>query len=380
MNQKFGINIESLMEYEKTIKKDETLTDILLPHNISYVVINEIVQKSKQVFDLSRIRYGNEYIIYSQIDSSEVVKYFIYEINPIEYVIVELTDSIKIYNWEKEVTKIERRAAGIIEYSLYATLKNCGLDDQLALNLADIFSWQIDFYSIYKGDKFKVIFEEVYADNDFIGIGNVSTALFVHRGKEYYAFRFAQNGEEEYFDENGNSLHREFLRAPLKFSRISSNYSYRRYHPILKIYRPHRGIDYAAPSGTPVQAIGDGSVVEARYKGQSGNFIKIKHNSVYSSGYLHLRRIGKGIYPGKFVKQGDIIGHVGSTGLSTGPHLDFRFWKNGELVNFLKMDFPPSYPVKEEFLSDYTELITHLKMHLENVTFAVSDTLLALNM
>jgi murein DD-endopeptidase MepM/ murein hydrolase activator NlpD len=363
----YNLIVDSLREIRGVVDRNETISDILNPHNIPLQKIYRIADASKNVFDFTKINFGKNYTLYSTIDSIETVKYFVYEIDPINYVVCDLSDSINIYKESREVTTRIREVSGIIDNSLYMTLKEQNASDLLALKLADVYAWQIDFYGIQAGDYFKVIFEENFVDTTFIGVGKINTALFNHKDKDFYAFRFEQNGKDEYFDEDGNGLRKAFLKAPLKFSRISSGYTNRRFHPILKYYRPHRGIDYAAPTGTPIQSVGDGTVTDVRWTKQGGRFVKVKHNSTYSSGYMHLSKYAKGIKPGVRVSQGDIIGYVGSSGLATGPHLDFRFWKNGQLVNYLRQEFPSSYPIKESDLDSFKFYKDSLKTRLDNI-------------
>ncbi len=218
----------------------------------------------------------------------------------------------------------------------------------LALELSDIYAWTVDFFGIQPGDSFSVVYDELFVDTTAIGIGRIHAAYFRQNGREYYAIPFVQDSIESYFDADGSSLRRAFLKAPLHFRRISGRYSHSRLHPILRIRRPHHGVDYSAPIGTPVYSIGDGKVLETAYRGQNGRMVKVRHNSVYTTAYLHLSGYGKGIHPGASVRQGDIIGYVGSSGLSSGPHLDFRVYKNGSPIDPLKMESPPVSPVKME--------------------------------
>jgi murein DD-endopeptidase MepM/ murein hydrolase activator NlpD len=350
----FGLNVDSLSEFRGRVKKNETLTDILLPHGVSYKDIYNLSLASKGKFNLRKINYGKDYVIYTQEDSIPKVDYFVYLSDPVNYTVFDLRDSMNIYSAAKDVVVRENQVAGVIEFSLYETLSEANTDIQLALKLSEVFAWQIDFFALQKGDLFKVVFEEEYVDDKFFRIGKIKAAYFNHKNSDYYGFYFRQDDKDDYFDEENNSLYKDFLKAPLKFSRISSRYSRSRYHPILKRYRPHLGIDYAAPTGTPIQSVGDGVVVTKKYqKGGAGRYLKIKHNGTYTSGYMHLSRYAKGINVGSKVRQGDIIGYVGSSGLSTGPHLDFRFWKNGSPVNYLNIEFPSSHPVKEENVADF---------------------------
>ena len=365
----FGIRKDSFIVTTSKVKRNETLADILLKYDIKYKTISEISASAKPKFNVRNIRAGNNYDVYISNDSLNALKYFVYEQDKINYVVISVGDSIQTRIGKKDVKIKQREAKGIINSSLYLTLTEEKLNPVLAIKLADVFAWAIDFYTVQKGDRFKVIFNEKFVGDEFVGIGEILAAEFIHKNDKYYAFRFVEDGKTEYFDESGHSLQKKFLKAPLKYKRISSRYSLHRFHPILRIYRAHRGIDYAAAVGTPVQAVGDGVVVEVRYKGQAGRFVKVRHNSVYSSGYLHLSRYGKGIKRGVRVVQGQVVGYVGRSGLSTGPHLDFRFWKNGTLVNYLTQKFPPSHPVKQENFADFEKVKNEWMKKLNEIKF-----------
>jgi murein DD-endopeptidase MepM/ murein hydrolase activator NlpD len=241
------------------------------------------------------------------------------------------------------------------------------LDISLALELSDIYAWTIDFYAVQKGDRFRVYYEEISIDSVPSGTGKVLGAVFQTEGRYLYAFYFEHGSNGNYFDEQGKNLRRSFLKAPLRFSRISSRFSGSRMHPVLRIRRPHYGVDYAAPSGTPVYALGDGKVTEAGWNGGYGRYVKIRHNSVYTTGYGHLSGYGKGIRAGVQVRQGEVIGYVGSSGLSTGPHLDFRVYKNGSPVDPLKMESPPAKPVDTMYLKAYLARVVSLKQILDSI-------------
>lgn len=369
----FGFYDDSLNYSIKEVSPNETLTDILIPYGVPYETILKMTEVDSDLFDERKIRSGNNFILFTEQDSLESIKYIIYEADPVNYVLFEFGDSLTVNKGQKEIRRTEKEFAGVISSSLFETISAQNESPVLALKLADVFAWQIDFYGIQQGDYFKVIYDEAFIGSQSIGIGRIKAALFNHRGKDYWGFYFTQEDEIDYFDENANSLRKAFLKAPLKFTRISSRFTHSRLHPVLKKHRPHLGVDYAAPTGTPVQAIGDGVVQEAQYKGGNGNYVRIKHNSTYSSGYLHLSKYGKGIKPGARVKQGQIIGYVGSTGLSTGPHLDLRFWKNGQLVNYLTQEFPPSKPISKENKAAYDSLKTEMINRLNEIQIGNSE-------
>ena len=257
--------------------------------------------------------------------------------------------------------------SGVIETSLWETMLDAGAMPELIHSLSEVFAWQVDFYRIQKGDKFKVIYEQINVKDKPAGIGKILGAYFNHFGKDYYAIFFDQGSGISYFDENGQSLQKQFLRAPLRYKRISSKYTRRRYHPVEKRYKAHLGTDYAAAPGTPIRTVGDGIVEEARYNKYNGRYVKIRHNSVYSTQYLHMSGFARGIKEGARVTQGQTIGYVGSTGLATGPHLCFRFWKNGEQVDALKVELPPSEPVKEEYQDSFNNIKKVMIQKLDDV-------------
>jgi murein DD-endopeptidase MepM/ murein hydrolase activator NlpD len=265
-----------------------------------------------------------------------------------DYIVINLADTVEITTGEKPTIVEKKMACGEIQTNLWDAMVENHINPMMSIELSEIYAWSIDFFGLKKGDNFYVIYEERFLDTVSVGIEHIEAALFNHQDKDFYAIYFVQNERGSYFDEKGGSLRRAFLKAPLKFRRISSRYTNRRYHPVLKIYRPHHGVDYAAAEGTPVHSVGDGVVLKKGYqKNGAGNYIKIKHNSVYMTQYAHLSRFAKGLKTGDHVKQGQLIGYVGHTGLATGPHLDFRFFKNGHPVDPLKVDAPPVEPIKK---------------------------------
>jgi len=344
----FGIPSDSFSLISGHIKPNGFLSQILVQHGISMQEIDQLVKNSSSVFDVRTIKSGNKYTLFCDTDSLARVRYLVYEHDPTTCYIFSFNDSLNITPFKKEIRKEIKYSSGIIETSLWESMIDRGLHPMLASELSDIFAWTVDFFGLQKGDSYKVIYEEMFIDGKSLGTDKIFGAQFTWSGKTITAIPFIQDGEETFFDNEGNSLRKAFLKAPLKFSRISSRFSSSRMHPILRIRRPHFGVDYAAPVGTPVVAIGDGKVISATTENGSGKMVRIVHNSVYSTAYLHLSRFGQGIYPGAFVKQGDIIGYVGSSGLSTGPHLDFRFYKSGSPVDPLTIEAPPVEPVSEE--------------------------------
>ncbi|MEZ5198576.1 MAG: peptidoglycan DD-metalloendopeptidase family protein [Bacteroidales bacterium] len=363
----YGIVVDSLVEFRDKVKRNQFLADILLTYNVDYQKIDQLAKQSKEIFDVRKIRAGNNYAVLCNNDSLQEARYFIYESSPTSYVVFDLGDSVHIHLGEKEVELKINTTSGTITSSLWNAMVDNNADPNLANELSEVYAWAIDFFGIQKGDSYKVIFEELYVEDQCIGIGKVHAALFHHANHKFYAFYFVQDSVGDYFDDEANSMRRTFLKAPLRFNRISSRFSNSRLHPVLKIRRPHHGVDYAAPAGTPVHAIGDGIVIEAQYKGQNGRLVKIKHNGTYTTAYLHLSKFGKGIKTGVHVKQGDVIGYVGSSGLSTGPHLDFRFYKNGKAVDPLKIESPPANPVDSVHLDKYNKLVNEYKLKLDSI-------------
>jgi murein DD-endopeptidase MepM/ murein hydrolase activator NlpD len=344
----YGIPSDSFDLVTGHIKPNGFLSEILLKHGVSMQEIDQVLKNSNTVFDVRTIRSGNNYILFCDRDSIARARYLVYEHDPTTCYVFSFNDSLNITPFRKEIKSEIKYASGTIETSLWETMIAGGLHPSLAVELSDIFAWTVDFFGLQKGDSFKVIYEELFIDDKLLGAGKIYGAQFNRTGSSITAIPFIQDGRETYFDIDGNSLRKAFLKAPLQFSRISSRFSSSRLHPILRIRRPHFGVDYAAPVGTPVYAIGDGKIISATTENGSGKMVKIQHNSVYATAYLHLNRFGAGISPGVFVKQSDIIGYVGSSGLSTGPHLDFRFYQNGSPVDPLKVDAPPVEPVSEE--------------------------------
>ncbi len=356
---------DSLLLFEGIIKKNQNLSEILLEFHVSYAEISEIAKKSKDVFDVRKFVIGKKYSVFYSNDTLQKAISFIYEIDAANYVVYNLTDSLHIYRERKEVDTEIMMASGEITSSLWQTMADNNINFNITVALSEIYAWAIDFYRIQKGDHFKVLYEEKFVDGVSVGIGKVIAAQFNHYKHDYYAVYFEQGEVEDYFDENANSLRKAFLKAPLKYSRISSRFSMKRFHPVQKRYKAHLGTDYAAPKGTPIMSTGDGVIQKSGYSRGNGNYVKVRHNSVYSTQYLHMNKIKSGIRKGVRVRQGDVIGYVGSTGLATGPHVCYRFWKNGSQVDALKVSVPPSLPVDKKYRLEYEkvrdEMIEKLK-------------------
>lgn len=353
--EKYGFSQDSFHFYESEIARNDFLSNILSQHGVDYQTIDKIAKASASVYDVRKLRHGKSYCVVSSADSA--AQCFIYRPNDIDYVVYDFTnpDSINIYKEQKPVTTKERSVSGVITSSLYQTMQENGVSTVLALKLSEVYAWSIDFYRIQHNDRFKVIFEENFVDGKSVGIGKIKAAAFYHFSKPFYAFHFEEGEVADYYDENGNSLRKAFLKTPVKFSTLTSRYNRTRYHPVLKRVKPHLGTDYAAPQGTPILATGDGVVTEASYTGGNGNYVKIRHNGTYTTQYLHMQKFARGMNTGAKVNQGDVIGYVGSTGLATGPHVCYRFWKNGAQVDPLKEELPPSNPVDDKFKDEYDQ-------------------------
>ncbi|SHM39531.1 Peptidase family M23 [Cyclobacterium lianum] len=373
-NLLYGINVDDLDITEGIVKRNQTLSAILAPFNVPYQIIDEIARKSAEIFDVRKIAFNKKYTVLTPKDSL-AAQFFIYEPNPTEFVVFKL-DQPEIYKESKPMEIKNREIGGTISSSLYVNMTNLGLGPDLIDQFADLYGWVVDFQRLQKGDKFKVVFKEQLVENKTVGIEDIEAAYFEHMGQGYHAIPFEQNGIISYFDEEGNSLKKAFLRDPLKFTRISSRYSLSRFHPVQKRYKAHLGTDYAAPRGTEIRSVGDGTVLEAGYSGGNGNYVKIKHNGTYSTQYLHMSRIGKGIKRGTRVKQGQVIGYVGSTGLATGPHLCFRFWKHGKQVDWLREDIPPAEPIAKENQQAFEKVKREKLAKLDSIAYTDNVELL----
>ncbi len=357
-NNIYDIPADSFDMISGHIKPNGFISDILIKHGVSMQDIDETIRNSRDIFDVRKIRAGKNYYLFCDKDSIGKARYFVYEHDPTTSYVFSFNDSLNITAIKKTIKSEIRYASFTIETSLWDAILSEGLHPSLAGDLSDIFAWTVDFFGLQKGDNFKVIYEELLLDGKELDVGKIYAAQFNTTGSVVNAVPFIQNGQESYFDTDGKSLKKAFLKAPLKFSRISSRFSSSRMHPILRIRRPHYGVDYAAPVGTPVHSVGDGKIVAVKIENGSGRIVRIKHNSVYETAYMHLSRFGDGVRTGAFVKQGDIIGYVGTSGLSTGPHLDFRFYRNGSPVDPLKVEAPPVEPISDENKGDFDKVKT----------------------
>lgn len=376
----YGICIDSLNLYRFNINPGDNPALIFSKLGYTASKADSISKVSAAVLDPKKIKAGMQFAILTTQDSLETIRYIAFAKTLTDYAVIDLTgDTVTAFEYQKNITLKRKYIEGSITSSLWNIILENGASPLLALKISDVYAWQIDFFDIKAGDSFKVIYNEAFIDDTTsLDIASVDAAVFIHQGKTFTAIPFTQDSIREYYDVDGASLRREFLKAPLDFFRITSRFSNARFHPILKRYRAHHGVDYAAPAGTPVKSIGSGKVVAKGFINGGGHTVKIQHNSMYQTSYMHLSRYAKGLEVGKQVQQGEIIGYVGSTGLSTGPHLDFRVYKNGEAINPLAMEAPPSLPVKPELKDSFMIIQKYYLAELDSLHRMYRDTILTL--
>jgi murein DD-endopeptidase MepM/ murein hydrolase activator NlpD len=366
----FGYTLNNYNVKRGRVKSGDSFGTILENNNLFYPQIYNIVQKVKKVYDIRKINIGKPYTILSSKDSLNTPQVFIYQPNLIDYVVVSLTDSLWAEKKSKAIQLKEFKAEGVITSSLSETMEEKRLSPLLSNELSEIYAWTIDFFRLEKGDNFKIIYSAKFVDDSiYVGLNRIHSAFFEHRGKPFYAIEFEtdpKRGIFEYFDENGKNLRRAFLRSPVQFSRISSRYNLKRR---IAYYgyrvRPHKGTDFAAPVGTPIRATASGTVTKSSYTRSNGRYVKIKHNATYSTQYLHMDK--RAVKVGQFVKQGDYIGTVGMTGNTSGPHVCYRFWKNGKQVDPLKQKLPEAKPISTELKNRYLEYMGPIKKQLDAI-------------
>lgn len=366
----FGMVVNDLHITEDVVKKNQRFTDLLDKHFIHPDVLRDLNLLPRKTFDFRKISAGKKYTLVTAHDSLQTAKALIYEPNPIDYVVFHFQDSLLVEVCQREVTTLEKTVTGEIESSLSQTIDALGISHELTNKFVDIYAWQVDFQRLQKGDKFKLIYNENLVEDKPISIGDILAIYFEHSGNGYYAFPFDQGEGMDYFDEEGKSLRKALLKYPIEFTRISSRYNLNRFHPVAKVFRAHLGTDFAAPTGTPIRSVGDGVIEEAQYKTNNGNYVKVRHNGTYTTAYLHMSKIGAGITPGTRVRQGQTIGYVGSTGLATGPHVCYRFWRNGVQVDALRVELPPSQPIKPENTAEFEKVKEELIHRLDQIPFA----------
>lgn len=358
--ERFGIRIDDYAIDTLALPSNMVLSSLLLERGVKGPQLAQLDGAMRDVFPARKLRAGQPSYFFSRPDDGAVA-FWVYQHSPTVYLKLDFRgDTLGV---SLDTLQTERRIHSmhaVIESSLWNAMRKAGTRVEVPLALSDLFAWTVDFFGLAQGDQFYAVYEQVVLDSTVIGLGTIEAARYIHGKDTISAYRYEQNGQWGYWDASGRSLRKAFLKAPLRFSRISSHFSYARKHPILKIVRPHTGVDYAAPAGTPVVALGDGTVIEKGYQHGGGNFVKIKHNSVYTTAYLHLQGFGKGIAKGVRVSQGQVIGYVGSTGLATGPHLDFRVWKSGKPVDPLQLESPSVEPIDSSARIDFARRVAHL--------------------
>jgi len=351
---KYGILVDTFSVSEQTVKKGQTLGKILFENHIGYPLIDDVVKKSKGIFDFSKIKIDDPYTLISSNDTNETLKYFIYEPDKTTYIVLDFTDKLMVRKGIHDVFIKLALSSGIINTSLSESIEGQGISFVLTQKISEIYAWTVDFFKIQVGDSYKVYYENKYVNGEYIGVGRIIAAEFVHKNENFYSFYFEdKDNYGEHFDEEGKTLRKAFLKAPLNFYRISSRYSKNRKHPVTGQWKGHFGTDYAAPKGTPIMSTANGTIVTASFTRNNGNYVKVRHNGTYSTQYLHMSKIKRGIKKGVYVNQGDTIGYVGSTGLATGPHVCYRFWKNGKQVDPYKQKLPPGDPISKKNKNEY---------------------------
>ena len=367
----YGFDLNQFNAVRDTIKNGDTFGAILNNHGVSHTTIFNIATKYRDTFDVRRLVVGKPYLLLKSKDTLDKLQYFVYGKNKIQYAVVDFSDSLRVYTKSKPITYVDKQASGVIENSLYLTMEENNLSPAMTDRLANIYAWTVNFFKIQKGDRFKVVYTEKFIDDTVsAGIHRINASYFEHKGVPLYAFGYENKKlpSLDFYDEKAQNLRRAFLKAPVKFSRISSKYNLKRR---IKYYgyklRPHKGTDFSANIGSPILATADGTVTKAERKGGNGIYVKIRHNSTYETQYLHMKKYN--VRVGDFVRQGDVIGWVGMTGNSGGPHVCYRFWKNGRQVDPFKQDLPASKPLANEFHEDYFSYIGSVKAQLDAIEY-----------
>ena len=375
--QAYGYTLDDFIVERDTVKSGDSFGKILFESHVDYGTIQQISDTIKEVFDTRKIDLGKPYVLLKSKDTTETAQVFIYEKNKEDYVVIDFQDEIIAAEKSHPVTIVEREISGIINSNLSSTFDELDTNVLVAYKMADIYAWTIDFFKLQAGDRFKVVYEERYVNDSIAaGIGRIKASVFEHKGRPVYAYLFEHDslpGGSDYFDEKGDNLRRAFLKGPLKFNRVSSRYNLKRR---IKYYgykvRPHKGTDFAGSIGTPILATADGTVTKSERRGGNGNYVKIRHNGTYETQYLHMQK--RKVRVGDFVRQGEVIGTIGMTGNTGGPHVCYRFWKNGRQVDPFKEDLPASEPLAEDLKPIYDSIMQPLEKQLEGISFPESDT------
>lgn len=362
----WGFNPDSLSCKEGTVKSGQFFSTLLGALGMTQQEAYNLTEACDSIFDVRTLRVGQSYKAY--YSTEDKLEYLVYDRDRMSNIIFDCSAPYGAWVYVKPIEFKEKYADVTISSSLWNDMLAADVSPLLILSLSDIYAWTVDFFGLQKGDRFRVLYQEKLCDGEVISVDTVRYAVFTHNGDDFPAIMFDQgDGGNIWWNEKGESMRKAFLKAPLKYSRISSGFSYARKHPVTRKVQPHTGVDYAAPKGTPVMTIGDGVVTSVKYEGAGGNTVRIRHNSVYSTAYLHLSKYAKGLKAGQRVRQGDIIGYVGSTGRSTGPHLDFRVWKNGSPINPLKMESPPAEPLKDSHKKAFEDTAADYQRQIDTV-------------
>lgn len=367
--EQFGFNFNDFNILQDTIRRGDTFGSIIEDQNLGEKQVYDIIEKVKDTFDVRTVRIGKAYTFLRSKDRYKKLMVMVYQPDRGSYYVIDFRDSVSVSKIIRPIRVKQRTIAGELDGSLSEALNKQGVDGALANKLTKVYAWSIDFFKLKKGDKFGVTFTERYIDDTiYDGLDSLKAAFFEYKGKKIYAFPFAQNeasGKLDYYDENGKALKNFFLKSPLKYANITSRFSKSRFHPVQMIWKAHKGTDYAAPTGTPIMTTAAGVVEQTGYTAGNGNFVKVKHDRTYSTQYLHMSKIL--VRRGQRVTQGAVIGKVGSTGLATGPHVCYRFWKNGVQVDALRLKLPNSQPMDSKNLPRFKEQIKPLKRELDSV-------------
>ncbi len=343
-----------------TVRSGQSLSHLLSPAGVSAQMLHAMATGEREAFDVRRMKAGNDWSLFSGPDGTP--RHFAYTISSKEYVVFDLTDQGRARRGQFPSETRRGYVEGEVRGSLYQVIEDEGHSTTLALAMSQVYAWTIDFSRIQAGDRFRILYDRDWVDGKAVGMPRVLAAEFVHRGRNFPAYAYDQGDGTDHFDETGASLRKAFLKAPVEFSRISSRFDKKRFHPVLKKVKAHLGTDYAAPHGTPIVAVGDGVVIKASYTKGNGKYVKIRHNGTYTTQYLHMSR--RNVKEGQAVRQGDVIGYVGSTGLATGPHVCFRFWKNGHQVDHLREEFPPSTPIESDHVDRFADAVSSWRVEM----------------
>jgi murein DD-endopeptidase MepM/ murein hydrolase activator NlpD len=373
----FGMVVDGRQVVSSQVKRNQRFSDLLDGYHVDGKALRLLAMIPRNVFDFRKVVAHKNYTLIADADSLKTARALVYEANPVDYVVFHFSDTLVVETCSRETSTVERSIAAEIKSNLSETIESMNISHELTNGFVDIFAWQVDFQRLQKGDKFKLIYTERQVEGKPVGIEDIKGVYFEHFGSPYYAFPFEQNESTDYFDEKGHSLRKALLKYPIEFTRISSRFNPNRFHPVAKVFRAHKGTDFAAPAGTPIRSAGDGIVLEAQYKGGNGNYVKIRHNATYTTQYLHMSRIGNGIHAGARVRQGQTIGFVGSTGLANGPHLCYRFWKNGVQVDALKVQLPAAEPITDNDRPAFDIVKESLIKRLDAIPFPAPPTEIA---